>query len=72
MQIGLAVVKTAMTGADARHIADPATIARTIFVDAGEIRSTDFSLSPQRRTDLIERGRYAAEKWVGASWEKWS
>ncbi|OYO06752.1 hypothetical protein CGZ95_00235 [Enemella evansiae] len=65
LDIGIAVVDTAMTGADARHIDDPDTIARTIFVDAGSVRPTDFSISPERQYELIQRGRDATEKWLG-------
>lgn len=63
--IGLAVVDTAISGSDARHIDDPDTIARTIFVDAGSVRATDFSISPARQAALIQRGRDAASKWLG-------
>lgn len=63
LQVGLAVVDTAMHGIDARHIDDPDTVARTIFVDVGSVRPTDFELSDARRADLIARGRAAAEKW---------
>lgn len=64
VQVALAVVDTAMHGVDARHIDDPDAIARTIFVDVGAVRSTDFHLSPERRADLVSRGAAAAEKWL--------
>jgi NTE family protein len=64
VQVGLAIVDTAMHGIDARHIDDPETIARTIFVDVGAIRSTDFQITDEQRVDLVHRGRQAAEKWL--------
>ncbi len=67
LQVGLALVDTAMHGIDARHVDDPDTIARTIFVDVGPVRSTDFDLGAERRADLVRRGEAAARKWLRAS-----
>lgn len=64
LHVGLAVVDTAMHGIDARHIDDPGTIARTIFVDVGAVRATDFDLGDAERASLIQRGRDAAMKWL--------
>ncbi|MDO5499726.1 MAG: patatin-like phospholipase family protein [Propionibacteriaceae bacterium] len=64
LDVGLAVVDTAMHGIDARHIDDPEAIAKTIFVDVGQVRSTDFDLGPERRADLSRRGADAARKWL--------
>lgn len=64
LEVGFAVIDTAMHGIDARHIDDPATIARTIFVDAGSVRPTDFDLDPKERADLVRRGQAAARKWL--------
>ncbi|NNG19780.1 patatin-like phospholipase family protein [Naumannella sp. ID2617S] len=65
LEIGMALVDTMMNGIDARHIDDPDTITRTIFVDSGDVRSTDFSLSRDAQEDLARRGRAAAVKWLG-------
>lgn len=64
VDVGLAVIDTAMHGIDARHIDDPATIARTIFVDAGSVRATEFDLTAEQRADLVRRGEAAARKWL--------
>lgn len=64
VEVGLAVIDTAMHGIDARHIDNPRTIARTIFVDAGSVRPTDFDLDAAERADLVRRGEAAARKWL--------
>lgn len=67
VQVGLAVVDTAIHGIDARHIDDPETIARTIFVDAGAVRATNFALTDRERAELVGRGRQAAVKWLSGA-----
>lgn len=64
VDVGLAVIDTAMHGIDARHIDDPRTIARTIFVDAGSVRPTDFDLDDEERAEVVRRGEIAARKWL--------
>ena len=50
-----------MTGVcDRRHIDDPAVAARTIVVDTGTVRATDFSLDRDTQDLLFRKGREAA------------
>lgn len=57
---GIALVG-AMTGVcDQRHIDDPAVAARTIVVDTGTVRATDFSLNRDTQDSLFQKGREAA------------
>jgi NTE family protein len=58
-----------MTGFyDRMHIDDPAVTARTIFVDTGKVRATDFDLDRDTQDMLFQHGRDAALKFLdGAS-----
>lgn len=67
LHVGLALVDTAVHGIDARHVDDPDTIARTIFVDVSGARPTDFDLTDAQRADLLERGRIAAQRWLSGT-----
>lgn len=49
---------------DRIHLEDPAVIARTIFVDTGDVRSTDFGIRPPMQQRLFDRGRRAAERFL--------
>lgn len=52
-----------MTGFhDQMHLEDPATIARTIFVDTTGVRATDFDIDKVTQEQLFDNGRRAAEK----------
>ncbi|HEY5183712.1 MAG TPA: patatin-like phospholipase family protein [Actinomycetes bacterium] len=58
--MSLALLNT-MTGFyDRMHVDDPAVLARTIFVDTGHVKSTDFDLTDTQRDTLFENGRAAA------------
>jgi NTE family protein len=57
-----------MTGFyDQMHIESPDAQARTIFVDTGTIRATDFNLTDDDRDFLYHNGRAAAEKFLDGS-----
>jgi NTE family protein len=43
-------------------------VDRTIFVDCGKVRATDFDLTESDQTMLFESGRAAAEKFL-ATWD---
>ncbi|MCM3487630.1 esterase, partial [Kocuria rosea] len=59
-----ALLKT-MTGFyDQMHIESPDAQARTIFVDTGRIRATDFDLTEEDREFLYQNGRAAALKFL--------
>jgi len=54
-----------MTGFHDRiHIGRSEVLARTIFVDTGDVRATDFDLSPAAAQELYERGRLAATEFL--------
>jgi NTE family protein len=58
-----------MTGFyDRLHVAEEAVQARTIFVDTGTIRATDFDLSVDQADCLYESGRAAATAFL-ATWD---
>lgn len=63
-----AMVST-MTGFhDQIHLDDDDVLARTIFVDTGKVKATDFDLDDKTQTALYESGRAAATRFL-ASWD---
>lgn len=63
-QLTKALVAT-MTGFfDRIHIEDPGTIARTIFVDTGNIRATKFNIGKDEQDMLFANGKAAALKFL--------
>jgi NTE family protein len=68
LSLGKAMITT-MTGFhDRMYVDDPAVQARTIFVDTGTVRATDFGLQRDQAEELYERGRDAAEAFL-ATWD---
>ncbi|GGI07391.1 patatin-like phospholipase family protein [Egicoccus halophilus] len=61
-----AVIGTAVTAWDQRHLDDPRVVARTVFVDTTGYPSLDFDLTPVQRAALADRGHAAAAAWLGA------
>jgi NTE family protein len=60
VSLSLAMLNT-MTGFyDRMHIDDPGATARTIFIDTGKVKATDFDLDDHTRDWLFENGRRAA------------
>lgn len=51
-------------GQDQRHLDNPATIARTIFVDTGKIQSTDFDITKEQQATLYANGEKYATKFL--------
>jgi NTE family protein len=49
---------------DRGHLDDPDVLARTIFVDTGKVRTTDFDLDETTQRWLFDRGRTAAERFL--------
>lgn len=66
LAVAIALVQTAIQGIDARHIDDPLSISRTIFVDTSEVDVLDFDLGPRQQEDLITWGKEAAAKYLAA------
>ncbi|MGO1971810.1 MAG: patatin-like phospholipase family protein [Propionibacteriaceae bacterium] len=61
-ELARALVQTALHGVDRRHVDDPATIARTMFIDTSEVPSLDFDLTAGQQGELVRSGRAAATK----------
>lgn len=59
-----ALVSTALQGIDRRHIDEPATVARTMFIDTSGTSALDFDLTPEQSERLIHSGREAAERFL--------
>lgn len=64
LQVTNALVETALHGIDRRHIDDPDTIARTMFVDTSGTPSLDFDQTPEQVERLVEAGRAGATKFL--------
>ncbi len=61
----LKAILSTLTGFyDRMHINQPDVVARTIFVETGDISSTDFHLSDADRDTLFQNGRDAAVKFL--------
>ncbi|UAK31466.1 patatin-like phospholipase family protein [Nocardia asteroides] len=64
ISMGRAMLDT-MTGFyDRMHLDDPSVIDRTIFVDTGTVKATDFDLSEENQNLLYTNGRAAATKFM--------
>ena len=50
---------------DRRHVDDAAVAARTIVVDTGTVRATDFDLDRDAQDLLFRKGREAALNFLG-------
>lgn len=60
----LALLDTLINGYDQVHLDNPATTTRTIFVDTGKIKATDFTLTQKQREQLRITGEAAAEEFL--------
>jgi NTE family protein len=69
-----AMVGTMTSFHDRLHLEGEDVLARTIFVDASNVRATDFHLGRAAQEELYARGRKAAEKFLdgGDGREPWS
>lgn len=63
-----AIVATMASAHDQMHLDDPCVVRRTIFVDAGTIKATDFDIGPDEQSLLYEAGRSAATDFL-KTWE---
>jgi len=57
--LGRAMIGTMANFHDQMHINDPSVIARTIFVDTGDVHATDFDIDEAAQDMLYRSGRYA-------------
>jgi NTE family protein len=69
-----AMVGTMTSFHDRLHLEGEDVLSRTIFIDTGNVRATDFRLDRATQQDLYERGRKAAERFLdgGEGREPWS
>lgn len=71
---GKAIMATAINAHDQMHVDDPATAARTIFIETFKFKATDFDIKPHAQELLYESGKAAAKTflkgWDFAAWRK--
>jgi NTE family protein len=63
-----AMVGTMSNFHDQMHIDDPSVLARTMFVDTGAVKATDFDIDKPAQDTLFVHGRHAADKFL-ATWD---
>jgi NTE family protein len=68
VQLGAALVETAIEGCQAEHVTDPCNVARSVAVDTGAVSPVDFDLDEAERERLIEAGRTTAASFL-AGWD---
>jgi NTE family protein len=55
-----ALIATMASAHDQMHLDDPCVVRRTMFVDTGKVKATDFDLGPEEQSMLYDAGRAAA------------
>ncbi|HSX15310.1 MAG TPA: patatin-like phospholipase family protein [Candidatus Saccharimonadales bacterium] len=69
-----ALLATMINAHDQMHIDDPATQARTMFIDTFKVKATDFDIDASTQTKLYASGQKAASKfldtWDFKAWRK--
>lgn len=63
-----AVLSTAITAHDQRHLDDPCVVDRTIFVDTTGVDPIDFSIDTAERARMHASGVAAAQAWL-STWD---
>ena len=63
-----ALFGTLTNGHDQRHLDNPSTLARTIFVDTGNIQVTDFDINKTEQDFLFKNGQKYAQRFL-ESWD---
>lgn len=66
LSLATALFATTTSGHDQRHLDNPATQARTIFIDTAKIQSTNFDITEEEQTLLFTNGKRAANKFLDA------
>ena len=64
VHLGVALIETAVEGAQTTRAMAPHNLARTIGIDTTGVGSFDFDITPEQRDDLIARGRAAAKDFL--------
>jgi NTE family protein len=60
-----AIFATTINNVDQLHLDEPATIARTMFVDTLKVKATDFDIDEATQRQLYQNGQLAAQKFLG-------
>jgi NTE family protein len=68
LALGVSLVVTAIEACQAEHMFDPCNLARSVFVDTGEVSAIDFDLSEADQQRLLSDGRAAAGRFL-AQWD---
>lgn len=68
VELGAALVETAIEGSQAEHVMDPCNVARSVAVDTSPVSATDFDIDDAARERLIASGRSAAQRFI-AGWD---
>jgi len=61
-------VETALGACQSQHVHDPATVARSVFVDTSGIACTDFGITDEQREQLMAAGEQAVVRFL-ADWD---
>lgn len=64
ISLAKALIATLSSGHDLRHLDNPSTIQRTIFVDTAKVQSTDFNIGEADQTRLFKNGQKAAKRFL--------
>lgn len=68
LALGVSLVVTAIEACQAEHMFAPCNLARSVFVDTGEVSAIDFDLDEADQQRLLADGRAAAGRFV-ADWD---
>lgn len=64
VSLARAMIATMTSFYDQMHLANPAVLARTIFVDTAKVKATDFGIDPATQELLYQNGRSAATQFL--------
>ncbi len=68
LSLASALYATAVNGHDQRHLDNPCTLARTMFVDSEDIQATNFNITGAQQAKLFANGQKAAQKFL-TTWD---
>ncbi len=67
LSLGFALLRTMIGSYDRVHVDAPDAVVRTIFIDTGKVRTTQFDLSDADRDLLYRNGRKAAQDFLNGT-----
>jgi NTE family protein len=68
VELGAALVETAIEGCQAAHVLEPCNVARSVAVDTSPVSAVDFDIDAATRERLITAGRVTAKRFL-ATWD---